>query len=225
MKGLEPYYQNDYVTLYHGDAAGLEGGGRDGDVTITDPPYNRDYHYDGYKDNLPEKVWLDMLAKVCPLPCVLILYPEDMYKFSHHIGVIPTRVVSWVYPSNTPRQSSSVGFFGLKPDLSKGGQPYRNPKDKRIKKLIAAGKQARLYDWWEVNQVKNVSAEKTGHPCQIPVEVMDRIITITPTKRILDPFSGSGTTLLAAQKHKRKAIGVEISMDYCNIIANRLENS
>ena len=54
---------------------------------------------------------------------------------------------------------------------------------------------------------------------------MDRIITITPTKRILDPFSGSGTTLLAAQKHKRKAIGVEISMDYCNIIANRLENS
>ena len=45
-------------------------------------------------------------------------------------------------------------------------------------KKIADGKTARLYDWWEINQVKNVSAEKTAHPCQMPLKVMDCISTL-----------------------------------------------
>ena len=45
-----------------------------------------------------------------------------------------------------------------------------NPNDKRIQKRIAEGKTgAKLYDWWNVNQVKNNSKEKTAHPCQMPL--------------------------------------------------------
>ena len=213
-------------TVLNADASELEGLRKDGDVVVTDPPFNCDYHYDGFKDRMPEKMWLDMLAKACQLPCVLILYPEDMYKFSHHIGVIPSKVVTWVYPSNTPRQSRSVAFFGIKPDLSKGGQPYRNPTDKRVKKLIESGRQARLYDWWEVNQVKNDSKDKTEHPCQMPVEVMRRILTVIPqAERILDPFTGSGTTGVAAKLWGVDFLGTEIVPKYHKIAEDRISKA
>lgn len=49
-------------------------------------------------------------------------------------------------------------------------------------------------DWWNVNQVKNVSKAKTGHPCQMPVEVMKNIIGILPDGiGIIDPFLCGGT--------------------------------
>lgn len=82
---------------------------------------------------------------------------------------------------------------------------------------------ANLYDWWEVQQVKNVSKEKTSHPCQIPLQVMLNIIMLIPSDYlIIDPFAGSGTTLLAAKILKRDCIGIEIDKSYCEIIEERL---
>ena len=97
---------------------------------------------------------------------VIIHYAEDLHKYSIEVGTAPQKVVSWVYNSNTAKQHRAISFYGVKPDFRKVGQEYKNPKDKRIQKRIAEGKKARLYDWWEINQVKNVSAEKTEHPCQ-----------------------------------------------------------
>lgn len=195
---------------------------QEGDVVISDPPFNVKYHYDNYKDNLPKEEWLDLLAEVCAPPCVVILYPEMVFEFAARLGMTPTKCVSWVYPSNTPRQHRMIAWFGVKPDFTKVGQPYKNPTDKRIAKRIAEGKEARLYDWWEVNQVKNVSAEKTAHPCQMPFEVMRRVVGITPCDRVLEPFAGSGTTLLAAKHWGKDAVGVELNPDYCEVAEQRL---
>lgn len=64
---------------------------------------------------------------------------------------------------------------------------------------IEKGEGARLYDWWNVNQVKNVSKVKTGHPCQMPIQVMKNIIGILPDGiGAIDPFLGSGTTAVAS---------------------------
>lgn len=112
-------------------------------------------------------------------------------------------------------------------------QPYKNPNDKRIKERIARGcKGAKLYDWWEINQVKNVSKEKTKHPCQMPLEVMKRIIGILPYDcTIIDPFMGSGTTGIAVkemnkeQNAKRKFIGIEIDEVYYSIAKARIEGA
>lgn len=157
---------------------------------------------------------------------VIIHYPEYLYKHSFNIGLFPNKVVSWVYNSNTGKQHRDIAFFGVKPDFRKVGQDYKNPTDKRIAKRIAEGKKARLYDWWEINQVKNVSAEKTAHPCQMPLKVMENIIGILPEDyTIIDPFLGSGTTALACKKYKRDFIGIELDEKYFEIAKNRiLEN-
>ena len=84
---------------------------------------------------------------------------------------------------------------------------------------------APLYDWWNINQVKNVSKVKTGHPCQMPLSVMDNIMGILPTTDdtiIIDPFTGSGTTLVAAHKAGLDYVGFDIDPDYCEIARDRL---
>lgn len=222
---MEPYFKQGVVTLYHGKVEDLLYKSIDptNSLVVSDPPYNLGYHYDECDDAMDEDAYYRFMASVfSPVKSVIIHYPEAMYRIAKAMDVFPERVVAWVYPSNTPRQHRSVAWFGCKPDFRKDGQAYRNPTDPRIAKRISEGKKARLYDWWEINQVKNVSGEKTEHPCQIPVALMERIIRITEGETILDPFAGSGTTLLAAQNLGRKAIGIEMSERYCEIIAKRL---
>jgi DNA modification methylase len=195
-------------------------------VIVSDVPFNINYHYDEYVDRIKEEDYYEMLAEVFSYGAfVVIHYPEQIYKIAFQVGEFPERVVSWVYNSNTPRQHRDIAFFGVKPDFRKVGQPYKNPNDKRIKERIKQGKSAKLYDWWNINQVKNVSEEKTGHPCQMPLEVMKNIIGLLPEDRvIIDPFAGSGTTAVACEILKRDYIMIEIDKNYCKIIKERVKN-
>ena len=213
------------MQLIHGDCLEKMKDIPDGKyIIVSDPPFNIGYHYNTYSDKMDEGDYYEMLKDVFGNhPHVIIHYPEALYKHSFNIGVFPERVVSWVYNSNTPRQHRDIAFFGVKPDFTKCGQPYKNPTDKRIMKRIAEGKTARLYDWWEINQVKNVSAEKTEHPCQMPVEVMERIVKILPEGyTIIDPFMGSGTTAIACINTKRNFIGIEKDDKYFEIAKKRI---
>ena len=194
-------------------------------IFVSDPPFNVGYHYNSYKDNLSENQYYDLLGNIFGNhKHVIIHYPEQLYKHSFNIKMFPEKVVSWVYNSNTGKQHRDIAFFGVKPDFRRVGQPYKNPTDKRIAKRIAEGKKARLYDWWEINQVKNVSKEKTEHPCQMPYEVMRRIIGILPEGyTIIDPFMGSGTTALACIEFGRDFIGIEMDDKYFNIANKRID--
>jgi DNA modification methylase len=193
-------------------------------VIVTDPPFNVGYHYNTYKDKLSHDDYMEMLSYIFDsTPFVVIHYPEEIYKIALHMKQAPERVVSCVYNSNTPKQHRDIAFFGIKPDFTKYGQPYKNPTDKRIAQRIAEGKSAKLYDWWEINQVKNVSKEKTAHPCQMPLEVMKRIVAILPEDyTIVDPFMGSGTTALACKLLGRKFIGIDMDESYVKIAEERL---
>lgn len=195
-------------------------------IFVSDPPFNIGYHYNSYSDKMKEADYYRYLAELFKgSKHVLIHYSENLYKYAIEIGEAPVKTVSWVYNSNTAKQHREIAFFDVKPDFRKVGQDYKNPKDKRIKKRIAEGKKARLYDWWEVNQVKNVSAEKTEHPCQMPYEVMRRIVGILPEGyTIVDPFLGSGTTALACIEFGRDFIGIEVDEKYINIANERIAN-
>jgi len=194
-------------------------------LTITDPPYNQGYHYNGYKDRISEDDYIDLLSKI-PLPCVIIHYPEETINLlPKAIGVKCEQVVCWVYNSNTGKQSRLISWWGCKPDFRKVRQPYKNLNDKRIQKRIAEGKTgAKLYDWWNINQVKNVSKEKTEHPCQIPEELISKIIKTTAKENqiIIDVFAGSGTTSKVAYDLGYDTISYEIDNKYCEIINERI---
>lgn len=193
---------------------------------VTDPPYNINYHYENYKDNLSEYDYLSTLRYVIGnKPAVIIHYAESLHKLSMVMNRAPDRIVSWVYNSNTPRQHRDIAFYGINPDFTKVSQPYKNPEDKRIKARIEAGKTCKMYDWFEQDQIKNVEKEKLAinHPCVIPLEVMDKIIKMIPSDyTIVDPFCGTGTTLIAAKKNGRHYIGIEQEKEYYELAKRRI---
>lgn len=200
-------------------------------IIVSDPPFNIGYHYNEYKDKLKNEEYMDMLKFFFKdYPSVIIHYPETLYSLAININKAPMKVVSWVYNSNTAKQHRDIAFFDVKPDFNQVRQPYKNPNDKRIKERISKGCiGSKLYDWWNINQVKNVSKEKTTHPCQMPLEVMKNIIGILPKDCIIiDPFMGSGTTGLAVkemnniQNTNRIFVGIEINNEYFNIAKERI---
>lgn len=199
----------------------------DNPIIVSDPPFNIGYKYDKYNDKMDDDEYYSFIGDVFGMcPSVIIHYPEQLYKIAFYMGKFPERVVSWVYNSNTAKQHRDIAFFDIKPNFNKVRQPYKNLNDKRIQKRIAEGKTgAKLYDWWNINQVKNVSKDKTAHPCQMPLEVMTNIVGILPENAtIIDPFMGSGTTGVACKKLGRKFIGIELSQDYFNIAKKRIED-
>lgn len=195
-------------------------------IIVTDPPFNVGYKYNTYKDKMSEENYREMLYDIFYYVdmSVVIHYPEQLYQLAVDIGRPPTRVVSWVYNTNNRRQHRDIAFFGITPDFKRVLQPYKNPNDKRIKRLIANGSMGTpIYDWWNINIVKNVSKEKTAHPCQMPLQVMKNIIGILPDDYIIiDPFMGSGTTGVACRQLNRKFIGIELDKEYYEIAQKRI---
>ena len=190
-------------------------------LMVSDPPYNQGYHYASYKDKVSDYEYKKLLS-VFRKPCVVIGYPEMIINdLTPMLGWVD-EVVCWVYPSNTAKQSRLIAWYGCKPDFRKIGQPYKNPTDKRIAKRILEGKEARGYDWWHINQVKNVSKEKTIHPCPIPEELVRRIIVSTARNEetIIDPFCGTGTVMRVASKLGLKVFGTEIDRSYYEVAAD-----
>lgn len=197
---------------------------------VTDPPFNIGYKYNFYKDDMDEDDYYSFLDDVFTsngFPFVVIHYPEQLYKLSFQVGLFPEKIISWVYNANTKKQHRDIAFFNITPDLSLVKQPYKNPNDKRIKERIENGQTGTdLYDWWFINQVKNVSKEKTKHPCQMPLEVMKNIVGIIPNDYvIMDPFMGSGTTGIACLLMGRDFIGCEIDEEYFEISTKRIEEA
>ena len=161
------------------------------------------------------------MKKVFRKPCVIINYIENIFKYFDFLGP-PDKVISWVYNAHTPRKWRAICFYGVTPDFSKIKIPFKNIGDKRLK-----GKEgANIYDWWHIEQVKNVSEEKTSHPCQIPFKIMRNIIQLCTScdDLIVDPFLGSGTTVIACLELKRNYIGIDISSEYCDIAIKRRDN-
>ncbi len=72
-------------------------------------------------------------------------------------------------------------------------------------------------DVWVIPNVKSNHVEKTGHPCQFPVELVERLVLSTTSKGdwVLDPFAGVGTTMVAAVRQGRRGAGAELVAEYC----------
>ena len=200
----------------------------DGDFTIvTDPPYNINFNYNEYEDNLSDSDYINLISELKGNKLAIIHYPEETMKYFVPALGVPDEVNVWAYNSNLPgRQSRLINYYNTKPDYNKFLQPYKNPNDKRVKAQIAKGRTGvRSYDWFsDIQLVKNVSKQKYNHPCPVPVKLMERIILLTTNEgdTIIDPFMGSGTTGVASLNVGRKFIGFEIDTEYFDMAQERL---
>lgn len=111
-------------------------------------------------------------------------------------------------------------FKGPKKGQLSGNPKGKNPSD--VWEIV-------LKDWdnqiWNIPNVKSNHPEKTDHPCQFPIELVERcVLALTNEKGwVLDPFAGVGSTIIASIKNNRKAIGIEKEEKYINIGNERIQ--
>lgn len=111
----------------------------------------------------------------------------------------------------------------------KKGQISGNPKGKNPEDVWEMTLERLIDDWdaliWDIPNVKSNHPEKENHPCQFPVELVERcILALTNTNDIVyDPFAGVGSSLIAALKNNRRAYGTELEEKYVDIGLNRIK--
>lgn len=134
---------------------------------------------------------------------------RDTYTFN----LDPVRVPS-KYPGKTH-------FKGEKRGQPSGNPLGKNPSDKWH--IVAQDWETAL---WDIPNVKANHPEKTLHPCQFPIELVERcVLALTDEKDwVLDPFSGVGSALLAALKNRRRAMGCEKEEQYIKIARQRIND-
>ena len=112
-------------------------------------------------------------------------------------------------------------FKGLKRGELSGNPKGKNPSD--IWEIV-------VNDWekelWNIPNVKSNHPEKTEHPCQYPVELVERCILALTDKDswVLDPYAGVGSAMLASIKNDRNAVGIEKEKKYLDIAEQRIKD-
>lgn len=170
----------------------------------------------------------------CVMPLDVLLFPVFLEQ-----NFIPRNRIIWHFEHGlhcTNRFSGrheSISWFTKSNDYYFNLDPVRVPQKYPGKKHFKGPKAGQYScnpkgknpgDVWVFPNVKNNHVEKTAHPCQFPIELVERLILsmTQPGDWVLDPFVGSGTTIVAALLNYRKGIGAEIIPNYVDIILQRI---
>lgn len=234
-----PYYQDEYVTLYHGDALlvmeGMEAESVDG--IITDPPFSSGARTDAGKsvrggmlrgqkweddwfshDNMATHGFLFLMRLMC----------ADMLRVAKR-GATAHMFIDWRMYPNLYGAAESAGWvvknlvvwdkqsFGM-------GTNYRNQHELVIYAEKGDADFLR-HDLGNVLRAKRAGTE--NHPTEKPTSLLQQMIGAAVPERgvVLDPFMGSGSTLVAAKALGRCAVGIEISEQFCEVAAQRLSQN
>ncbi len=221
-----PYYQDDLVTLWHGDCREVLPSLADGEaaVCISDPPYSAQTHKGAQTgtDGGVQLVHFDpvtveglsaVLAEAARVTRTWFIGTLDWRHTAAFAEAPPTgwkfvRFGVWVKPDGAPQ------FTGDRPGPGWESLCFMHRDVPGRMKWHGGGRSSA----W-VHKVA-----RGDHPTQKPLPlVADWVRLFTdPGDLVLDPFAGSGTTLRAAKDEGRRAIGVELNERYCEVIAKRL---
>jgi len=206
----QPYYEDEHVTLYHGDCREILPHLPQVDLVLTDPPYgigeaagknksrgklavSKDYGNDSWDDKPIQQSVIDSL----------ITQPAVIFGGNYY--AMPPSSCWLVWDKHITKDFADC-------ELAWTNLPGA------IRKID--------YLW---NGCMKKRPEQRFHPTQKPLDVMKWCISQADTKlkrqvqTILDPFAGSGTTLRAAKDMNRRCIGVEQSKEYCDVIVKRMK--
>lgn len=222
---MTPYYEQSGVIIYHGDCHEvLDGCFHDGgsfgmvDITISDPPYDARTHIGARSHGetasridfapLDIGVSLPLLLAVSRRWVVSFCTMEMIAEYQRVAGAAWVRAGFWRRPDGAPQ------FTGDRPGTPGDAVAIMHKAGK--KRWNGGGHHA----FWEYG----VERAARVHPAQKPEALMCELVHqfSEPSETILDPFMGSGTTLVAAKRLGRQCVGIEREEKYCEIAANRL---
>ena len=195
---LKPYYEQDGITIFHGDCREILPQLPPVEVVVTDPPY-------GLADRWTGGTWgaADMYADarrwdrdipIAAVQALPALAPKVIIWGGNLYSLPPSRCwLAWLKSSLMPTMADFELAWTNLDRPSKSWSEDRNPDGKR------------------------------QHPTQKPLSLITWCLDFVPGDTVLDPFAGSGTTLRAAKDLGRRAIGIEIEERYCEIAARRLD--
>jgi len=214
---MKPYWEDKEagLTIYHGDCRAILPllGERKFEMVCTDPPYGFGRVTNDGKD------YLDIVAPALRMAWTQLKASGDMFVFTSTGEVVnvanalgqPLKRLLWMYKPNDCTfplagwllTSEAILWF------HKGN------------KLNFAERKPYKHDTYVHTGVGQEGVE--GHPTIKPLAVVGDIVSrCVKGGSVLDPFMGSGTTLVAAYRLGRKAVGIEINQEYCEIAVRRL---
>lgn len=238
----QPYYEDSHVTLYHGDCLEVMEAIKGVDLVFTSPPYNllnstgngmKDGRgskweksvlrqgYEVHDDNMPHQQYVEW-QKQC-LAGMWNSLSENGAIFYNHKWRVQNGLLQ--------DRADIVSSFPVRQIIiwqRKGGinfnSSYFLPTYEVIYMIAKphfrlAPKTNAYGDIWSIPQDRG-----NPHPASFPIALAERAISATTGNLILDPFAGSGTTLLAAKQLQKKVIGIEKSEQYCELAATRISS-
>lgn len=235
-----PYFEKDGIAIYHGDCREILPGLPKVDLVLTDPPYSVSKDGESHVgkpgsgtrnlDFFPmDRDWEAMTRTVEAVAALSIAASKDTASFywwcgHRQFGALvalyeragySTRFLTWVKKCWAPPPPGSGWPSGAELCV------YAYPEGRT---WTHGGKNPPPSNAILADSFRHGQPGKVDHPTQKPTVVVAPLIRASSNEgeTILDPFMGSGTTLVAARDLGRKAIGIEIEERYCEIAAKRL---
>jgi site-specific DNA-methyltransferase (adenine-specific) len=223
------------------------------DMTFADPPFNLNKKYNSYKDRKSLeayldwcKLWLNEMVRITKptgsifvhnIPKWLTYYAaflNDIADFKHWISwdAMSTPLGKSLMPTHY-----GILFYAKDKKLNKFYEvrhPHKRCRKCNVLMKDYGGKKAGLHPfgplvsdvWTDLHRIKHLK-NRDKHPCQLPETVLERLILMTTDEGdvVLDPFNGTGTTVIAAKRLGRKYIGIELDKNYVTIAENKLKHT
>ena len=218
---MNPYYESKGITIYHNNYKNVIPFIGQVDVTITDPPYGEQTHKGARSNTSGNKSPIDfacinseqyseLISKILAITKRWVIsFSEWRFLSDAEKNGLPlVRFGIWIKPNPTPQ------FSGNMP--GQGWEAIGIYHNNKIRKRWNGG---------GTSSVFNFSSDYLGlHPTAKPLKLLEELVKKFSDEGdvVLDPFMGSGTTLLVCKKLNRKAIGIEIEEKYCEMVAKRL---
>ncbi|MBI1975829.1 MAG: transcriptional repressor LexA [Candidatus Vogelbacteria bacterium] len=251
-KKSSPYFAADNILIYKDDILKINSIPYNSvDLIVTSPPYNVDIHYNSHADDLSYEDYLEFTQKWIK-KCFdltksegrfLLNIPLDKNKGGQKsVGADITKIakdIGWKYHSTIIWNEGNISRRTAWGSFMSASAPYVIAPVELILVLYKDGwkknggsrkndiTKKEFMDWtngvWTFNGQSKKGAG--GHPAPFPIELPRRCIKLFSfiDDTILDPFLGSGSTLIASYLHGRKGVGVDIDAKYCDIAINRLQ--
>jgi site-specific DNA-methyltransferase (adenine-specific) len=246
------YYENEKVTLYHDDVLTIQTIQNESiDLIVTSPPYNVDMGYNSHDDKTPyedylefSKTWLERCFNwLKPDGRLCLNVPLDKNKGGQQsVGADFTTIaksIGYQYHSTIIWNEGNISRRTAWGSWLSASAPfviapveliivlYKKDWKKTSGSKVSDVSRDDFMNWtnglWTFN---GESAKRIGHPAPFPLELPYRCIKLFSYvgDTVLDPFAGSGTTLVSCLHTNRKGIGIELDKDYSALATKRIKS-